>query len=71
VLAEARENVREVGSGSLPQADLWCCGLFSTGYLFGMRAEVERLARPVPRPDDARRLIALAARPAAPSSRGS
>lgn len=61
---EARENLEEVERWiASSRADLWVLPeLFSTGYLFGMRAEVERLAEPVPEGPTTRGLIALAAR---------
>ncbi len=48
-------------AGAQPGADLWVIPeLFATGYVFGSRAEVERLAEPVPDGPTTRGLVDLA-----------
>ncbi len=54
--------VEEAIEGSRARADLWVLPeLFSSGYVFGSRAEAERLAEPVPGGETTEGLIRLAA----------
>ncbi|MFB3908025.1 MAG: nitrilase-related carbon-nitrogen hydrolase [Candidatus Eisenbacteria bacterium] len=64
VFGDAEANVRLVKEAiGQRRADLWVLPeLFSTGYLFGNRETLERLAEPVPQGPTARALIDLAGR---------
>jgi predicted amidohydrolase len=60
--AANRKAVEEAISG-FEKADLWVLPeLFSSGYVFGSRAEAERLAEPIPDGETTVALIRLAAR---------
>lgn len=64
VFGDVARNVRAVEAAVAgQQAELWVLPeLFSTGYLFGSRTELERLAEPIPEGPTTNALIELAAR---------